>query len=919
MLDCRKAGGTMDLVNNVIAALAGPSQGQRFLRLHTSLGSETMVAETLDGIEQIDGPGFRWNITALSTDAGLQLAPLIGQAAMLQLQQSDGSLRPLHGRITSAERVGSNGGLARYRLRLQPWLAFLSQRVDSYVFHDKTVVEIVEDVFADYPALAPTWRWALDDAGQYARRSLTTQYQESDLAFIQRLLAEEGIYYWFEHEGEPDGADFGKHTLVLADHSHDSRELGNVRFHRRDETERSDTVQRWDVARRWRTSRVERATWDHRTLERRQATAEAEQAEDFGIVDSDTCGPYGWQDSSRGQRRAQQHLDAPRVDGHVINGAGQWRALMPGTRFMLEQHPQVDAGDVFLCLSVVHQARNNLDADVFDALEQTLGPASIDVPALPPALRGRSDDAGPAEVGSSLYDNTFVAIPADSVYRPRTEDGHGARLHPRPTITGTLSAIVVSDGEPLLSDRDHRIKVQFPWQRGGSASSGLSHPGGDDNASADGNAWTWVRVMTPWAGDNWGGVVLPRRGQEVLVAFLEGDVDRPVVVGAVYNGRGQQDAQHNQVNGGGANATGNAAAWFEGNDHAAVYTGFKSQAMAQSQAGTGGYQQLRFDDTPGQGRAQLSTTQFETGLTLGHLKGGQDNVRAGERGFGVELSTQAHGSLRAGKGLLLTTETGTQQLAAPQALGQLLQSHELLKTLNGSAVDQKAQLPSEPAELAVDQTLGELQQQLKATFSGSPAGSIAGGDGDAPGWSAPGLLGSGVAGVLSLTPTDQVWVSGTHITLASDVALNWMTQGALTLAVANGLVIYTAGNAPKADSPNQERGIALHAAQGKVSARAHKSTATVAAKTQVRIASTEADVQLSAPSKHLLANAAGAYIRIEGDNIELGAPGKIEFKASQRELVGPASVSGTQSIPRAELKACPTKDDAAAGSGAAFI
>ena len=910
----------MDLASNILAALAGPAHAQRFLRLHTALGSEVLVAETLDGVEQVDGPGFQWTVTALSTNAGLALGSLIGQAALLQLQQADGSLRPLHGRITAAERIGSNGGLARYRLRLQPWLAFLSQRVDSYVFHDKTVVEIIEDIFADYTALAPVWRWSLDDAGQYARRSLTTQYQESDLAFVQRLLAEEGIYYWFEHEGEAGDADFGKHTLVLADHSHDTRELGGVRFHRRDESERSDAVQHWDVARRWRASRVERATWDYRTLERRQSSAEASQGEDFGIVDRDTSGPYGWQDNTRGQRRAQQHLDAPRVQSHVINGAGQWRALTPGTRFSLQEHPQVEASESFLCLSVHHQARNNLDADVFDALEQTLGPASVAAPHLPAALQGRADGSGESDqVATTFYDNQFVAIPADTVYRPRTEDGHGMHLHPRPTVTGTLSAIVVSDGEPLLSDRDHRIKVQFPWQRGANASSGLTHPGGDDNASADGNAWTWVRVMTPWAGDNWGGVVLPRRGQEVLVAFLEGDIDRPVVVGAVYNGRGQQDAQHNQVHGGGGNATGNAAAWFEGNDHAAVFTGFKSQALAQSQDGSGGYQQLRFDDTPGQGRAQLSTTQYDSTLTLGHIKGGDDNVRSGERGFGVELSTQAQGALRAGKGLLLTTEAGTQQLAAPQAIGQLLQGHELLKALNSSAADQQAQLPNEPAELAADQALAELQTQLKATFIGSQAGSITGGDGEAPGWSAPVLLGSGVAGVLSLTPADQVWVSGTHTTLTSDVALNWMTQGSLTLAVANGLVIYTAGNPPKADSPNQERGIALHAAQGKVSARAHKNLAKVAAKTDMRIASTEADVQLSAPAKHLLASAAGAYIRIEGDNIELGAPGKIEFKASQRNFVGPASVAGEGKVPAGAFKGCDYKNQAAAADGAAIV
>ncbi|WP_271002351.1 contractile injection system protein, VgrG/Pvc8 family, partial [Listeria seeligeri] len=99
----------------------------------------------------------------------------------------------------------------------------------------------------------------------------------------------------------------------------------------------------------------------------------------------DTCGPYGWQDNARGQRRAQQHLDALRVRAHTIDGAGQWRALAPGARFSLSQHPQVGEDAQFLCLSVLHKARNNLDADVFDALEQTLGPSSVAVPALPDA------------------------------------------------------------------------------------------------------------------------------------------------------------------------------------------------------------------------------------------------------------------------------------------------------------------------------------------------------------------------------------------------------------------------------------------------------------------------------------------------------------------------------------------------------
>ena len=160
---------------------------------------------------------------------------------------------------------------------------------------------------------------------------------------------------------------------------------------------------------------------------------------------------------------------------------------------------------------------------------------------------------------------------------------------------------------------------------------------------------------------------------------------------AVYAGRGQADAAHNQIASGGANATGNASAWFEGNDHASVFTGFKSQALGESQSGTGGYHQLRLDDTPGQGRAELSTTQHASTLALGHLKGGTDNVREAECGFGIGLSTQAYGAVRAGQGLLLTSsEAGDTQLAADTALAQLQQGDELMASLVDVARAQKA-------------------------------------------------------------------------------------------------------------------------------------------------------------------------------------------------------------------------------------
>ena len=906
---------------------SAPLQGGRLLVLHTALGRDVLVAETLSAVEGLDEGGFRLSVSALSGDAGLDPGALLGQPVLLELREDAGAMRPFHGHVTAFELLGSNGGLARYGLVVEPWLALLRQRVDSYAFQGMSVVEIVEDIFADYAeagALAPAWRWELKDRSVYPKRSLTNQYQESDFDFLQRLLAEEGIGYWFEHEGDPSGEALGKHTLVLADHGDAFADRGRVRYHRSDATEAQDSIQVWRGTRRAQAARLSRASWDYRSLGMRPASAEGEDVSGMGVEDDDTAGPYAWHDGADSERKARQQMEAQQVQARTFDGEGSWRGLGAGSRFELTQHPD-HAGDQarFTCLRIWHEARNNLGAEIFEHSEGRLGPA-LPPPLLARALQGvgapaalespsfggepSSGLASNLDLGEGFYRNRFLAIPADVPYRPQTEDGHGRRRHPRPTVVGTQTAIVVGDGGPVLTDRDHRIKVQFHWQRGASASSGQAHPGGDDNAPASEASWTWVRVATPWAGDNWGGVLVPRVGQEVVVAFLEGDIDRPVVVGSVYSGVGNEDAPHNRIGSGAAKATGNAPAWFDGNDHAAVYAGLKSQALSDSQSGSGGYQQLRLDDTPGQGRAQASTTQQQTTLTLGHLKGGQDNVRGAERGFGAELSTQASGALRAGSGLLLTTEPGSLQLAAPVANQQLGQGEQLLQTLADTAKAQQAQLEGDPDELPAQESLKLLQESLQATQTGNaPGNGIEGGEGEVPGWSTPALLGSSPAGILSLTPADQAWISGTQTVLTAERDVNWLSQGETVWLVAEGAVLFTHGGEAPADKPHKERGIALHAAQGKVSARAHKNVAKVAAKTSVTIASTQADIELAAPNKHLLLTAAGAYLKLEGDNIELGAPGTIEFKAAKKELTTAQGASGETKLPEGRFESCEWK------------
>lgn len=882
-------------------------QDNRMLRLHTALGGDTLVAERLDGVESVDGDGFRFELTALSADAHLDLGRLLGTPVLVELMTADSrhDLRPFHGHATAVERIGSNGGMARYRLVIEPWLALLRYRKDSYAFRDMSVIEIVEAVFGHYArgVVRPAWRWELADRERYPKRSLTSQYQESDHAFVTRLLAEEGIFHFFEHRGDVSGATLGAHTLVLADSNavFAADAAAPIRFHRADATERDDTIQHWAPLRRWRTGRVARASWDYRTLSLRPSGAEADGPA-IDTVDDDTAGPYAWIDARQGEYRARQHLDARHADAELVEGDGSVRRLAPGQSFTLTRHATQPADAAMVCLCVHHRARNNLDADVRGQAETLLGTAMA--------------GTGPADTDDTdFYRNTFIALPARRTYRPRTTDGHGLHRHPHPSVSGAQSAIVVGDGDPVHTDRDHRVIVQQHWQRGDNAASRLAHPR-EANAPGDTGAGTWTRVATALAGANWGSHMLPRVGQEVWLDYLEGDIDRPVVVAGLYNGRGNPDAPHNRVAGGPAGATGNAAAWFTGNGHAGVLSGFKSQDLASSATGAGGYRQLRFDDTPGQGHVQLATTDDETALTLGHLKHLEDNARDTDRGYGAALVTLAQVALRGGAGLYLTSARGQGQMDAAASIGVLDARHQLAQGLAETAARQQAALDDEPAAEHINAIAATAQRgaELAATRdSESPGAGIGGGDGTAIAWSKPHLVVHGEDGLVTVTPEDHLWVSGTDTVLGAGKDINLAAQGELALVAAKGIALYAQGSEGRGPIP--DTGIKLHAATGKVSLQAQQDKATFAAQQAITLASTDADIQAQAGT-HLLLTAAGAYLKIKGGDIEIGAPGKVEFKGAVKELVGGASGSAAAvALAKARVKMCEFKTRGADAEG----
>ena len=975
----------MSLFAQIVDALAGaPVQHERMRVQHTPLGADVLVAEDAE-IEEAIGPGpagapvgFRWVVHALAGDAHIELKSLLGQPVLLEMltAASRTELRPFHGHVTAAALLGSDGGLARYRFVVEPWLGFLGHGQDSFVFQQRTVPQILDEVFARQQGngtLAPAWRWALADPAAYAQRSLCIQYQESDLDFVLRLMREEGLFFWFEHQGAASDPGLGAHTLVIADHNGAlvPNAQPTARFTQAGPSLPEDSLTAWRERAALHTAGITLASHDYRSLSMRPQTSDADpvagNAPVPGLRLDDVPGIYAYEDAAQGERlvrRQMQAFDALRAQAE---GRGTLRTAAPATTFMLADHPAHsgldDARDRFVTLSATHRVRSNLRADhaaqvasLVGAIEaintgSAAGHTAHHVIGQVPDALGSVRLPNQSEV--PLYECRLLCQRAAVPVRLAGLDDAGlpdVRLHPRPTVRGLQTAIVVgAEGEPIHTDRDHRVRVQFHWQRGSRASHRVAHPSGAENAPADDKTGTWVRVAAGVAGANWGSVFVPRVGQEVLVQFIAGDIDRAVVVGALYNGSGSSDAQGNQIGGAAAGASANAAAWFPGtakqgaleaHAHPAVLAGYKSQELASSAAGSGGYNQLVFDDSANGGRIELSSTSAQTRLQLGHLINQSDNQRLQPRGHGLDLSTAAWGAVRAGSGLLISaharpgSQAGGSSVDSREPAAQVDQSRSLLHTLAESAQQHKAkgtepdivgakdddtsrQLSNEQALHGVSTSLAGSEQRADA--GSGDAASIGGGAGQVAAWTRPDLVLAAPSGVAMFTPAAAFVSAGNTQTLVSGQDAQLAAQASHAWAVKSGVVLFTYGKAADAAKPNQETGIKLHAATGNVNMQSQSGATRLTADKAVAVASTGGMVRVTAP-EHILLTAAGAAIDIQPGSITLKGPGKIEFKASMKELTGAASASQSVALNKpGTLEGClPSLTQAAQGQAAAI-
>ncbi|WP_183634727.1 type VI secretion system Vgr family protein [Niveibacterium umoris] len=894
-----------------------------------------------------------WQIDLLATDAHIAPASLIHKPAALRITLADGSRVQRSGYVHAAALLDSNGGLARYRLTLAPWLWFATQTSRSRVFNEKSLSDIIEAVLAPYASIAQ-WRFA-DEVPAFLAdlpvRSLCVQYRETDFDFLCRLLCEEGLGFTFRELNEDGGAELtlGQQALhellIFADSAALPQDRcaasaaggAGLRFHRAAAPETQDSIFAFGYQRAFRASRTTLLSTDYKADA--AISAELPSAAAIGgpnapaLEDYDFVGSYAFANAALAERYTR--LARETVEARVETWLGQAsvRSLRPGTWFdlkagladqlanLLPGYQAGSTGNRFLTNAVESAGKNNLPVGVTEAVAALLGDQSEDALG---ALAGKGDTP-PAPCSGTLlaaaeahgFACQFHAQRIATPWRPQLSDDTGARLNPRPTVSGLQHAVVIgangdevpSGHQEVHTDALGRIRIRFLWQ------------------SPDDPDSCWVRVVTRHTGASAGTRFIPRIGQEVLISFMHGDIDRPVCVGVVFNGRGENGVTptpggkaakpdpnaFTYANDGAASAQanltgGHAPLWHaagagEANHrNAGALSGFRSRAW-----GGGGWTELVFDDSDNQLRTQLTTTQQTTALTLGHLIHTRDNYRGSFRGNGFELRTDAFGAINGGRGVLLSTY-GIQRSepAGDNAAGVALarQAQKLAEAMNSAAkTHQTVPYASHVGGSKANACTLTPQKPLAAAITEALSGCVAAenldaafGDAALPAkkqgvpHSAAALLAVSAKAGLALTAADSITLAASETTLlATGANQELVTQGSTRLHTGQTLGILA--GAEKAGEGGM--GLSMIAGSGPLRLEAHSDTLQIAAKEDLKILSANASADFAAAKKIRLATAGGAAITIEGGNITVQCPGTLTVHASQKSFTGPGNVSSS--------------------------
>lgn len=455
------------------------TQEQRRLQIETPLESDVLRLVRFEGSEEISSL-FKFDLELVSADGSIDPRMLVGKRVSFAVEMpNEGVMRWFDGYVSQFSYRGKDDRQHHYYAEVVPWLWFCTQTTDCRIFQDMSIPEIVRTVLGDCSAAKFEF---LSIVGKHPKWENCTQYRETDYQFITRLLEQEGFYFYFRHEQ-------GQHTLVISDSVrgyHDCIENSVAFTSTLAAPDPYDQITAWEHRYSFRTGKIAVADYNFKTPTKRVASHTTSIVKFAGNA---ACERYDFPGEVESVDEAHSdvklRMEEQELSADIVIGKSKCRSFGPGGLFKLNEHhnPQ-ESGKGYVITGIRHFA--NMGGDYVS------GTASDEV----------------------MYENHFTAIPEHLAYRP-------VRQTPKPYVRGLQTAIVVGDpGEEIHVDEFGRIRVRFHWDR---------------YKTAEHDSSCWIRVMQPIAGDKWGFQFIPRVGQEVVVSFLEGDPDRPIVTGSVYH------------------------------------------------------------------------------------------------------------------------------------------------------------------------------------------------------------------------------------------------------------------------------------------------------------------------------------------------------------------------------------------------
>ncbi|WP_414439265.1 type VI secretion system Vgr family protein [Burkholderia sp. 22PA0106] len=792
--------------------------------------------------ESVLGRDFSITLDMISRAGDVELKSLIAQPMTLWIQQASMSYLPMNGYIHTARRLGSDGSLTAYQLTFAPWMHFLRFRSDMRYWQDQSADSIITDVFNQHPQSQGGFQFALSTAlpaRSYCRQS------ESDWNFVHRLMEEEGLFgFWRQ------GTDGKSHMLVVTDdiHSLDEAVPDTILFYRSGTGSEADAFTQWAGSRTLQSSAHTTRTFDYK------APAPAANPKgttlptmgNQGDLPQQTevyeyTGAYTYPKQDRGEHLSKMHLEAWESQAKRFLATGGARSIDAGQRFLLTGHPEHDRDPAsrreFAAIAVRRYIENNLPASDHEtnfphSLQKRLAAAKATYQGM-----AVTHDDGATGFYLAEIETQRVAVP----YRSPFEHG-------KPKVHLETAIVVGPDGEEVYTDELNRVKVRFVWDR-------LND--GDERASC------WVRVAQSDTGGGYGGVHMPRVGEEVIIGYVGGDCDRPIVLHRVYNGSVKPQWHSN-----------------------GILSGQRSKEYAGS-----GYNQVVMDDATGQNRLQLMSSSANSMLHLGYLIDQNGNARGGYLGSGFDLRTDDYGAVRAGRGLYVTTypkAVNSQPLDVKEAQQQLVNTESVVESLSAVSVQHQAESLQDAHDAMRALTDATLNSASGAASGGNTAG---GGTGSANAFQQPVMV-FGSPAAIGLSSQQSLHVSASQ-------QINLVSGQSTYIAVGKSVV---ASIAEKISLFVQSAGMKLFAGKGKVEIQAQSDNIELTAQKALKVISATDLVELIA-QKEVLLTSGGAYIRISDGNIEVHAPGKIDVKGAQHNFSGPTSQSWPMpQLPTGDLK-----------------